>query len=150
MSYKESVSFPPAAGDLMSGMSHDGTVPRKGAHNLQAGSFLVGQQALDYAAQTRPPVLFTGTQTHTLTQQKNNQYNTYQADNELKFNSLNGAINPDCHRTEEPGLGADEGSSQRKIADPTTVEEMHCHIVMQIQKLRKIAMDLEYKIAQQE
>jgi len=126
MSYKESVSFP-AAGDLMS-HDHDGTVPRKGAHHLQAGSFLVGQQAMDYSAQTRAPILFTSTQTNTLTQQKNNQYNTYQADNELKFNSLNGAINPDCHRTEEPGMGANDG--QRKIVDPTTVEDMHCHIVM--------------------
>ena len=67
MSYKESVSFPAAAGDLMSGMPHDGTAPRRGAQHLQVGSFLVGQQAMDYSAQTRPPILFTSTQTNTLT-----------------------------------------------------------------------------------
>lgn len=120
--------------------------------NAQPGSFLVGQQALDTCPATRPA--FNQTQNNTLVnsqaQKAGQQYNTYQADI-MKFNSLNNGPNYNI-RTEEPLLDdrRSESHGQKKIVDPTNIEDMHCHIVTQIQKLRRIAMDLEQKIALQE
>ena len=85
------------------------------------------------------------------TQAASNQFKTYQCRTAevAKFNSLNqGAA---AYITENKGdqmsHAPEDDRMPRKIADPTNIEDMHCHIVMQIQKLRRIAMDLEQKIA---
>ena len=111
------------------------------AQKVPTGSFLLTQQALDTCPAKKGPL--NQTQNSTLVNKQGgatgNQYNTYQADI-LKFKSLNTGTFDNHGKLARYTHGDD---LPKKIIDPTNIEDMHCHIVTQIQKLRRIAMDLE-------